>query len=271
VKLAMADRERFLGDARRLAIPFEGLLSKAYGARRRELIDPDRASLELRPGDPFAFMSSPPAADYPWSVTTAGDVDRRGDTSYLAVVDEARNIVSFEPSLHSTFGCGVVMAGLGIIFNCRGDYFTLERGKPYTLEPGRRPRSTLQSTIVLDDGRPFLVTGSPGGDDQIMRTIQTLLNVVEFGMNVQEAIEAPRWSSRAFPASPSPFTMEPGELTVEARIPADVQQALSAKGHRLSEAPSWSIGSNAAILIDHATGMLHAGADPRVDAYAWAR
>jgi gamma-glutamyltranspeptidase/glutathione hydrolase len=104
-----------------------------------------------------------------------------------------------------------------------------------------------------------------------MRTLQTLLNIVDFGMNVQAAIEAPRWSSRAFPASPSPFTMIPGELTVESRIPPDIQVALAARGHRLSVAPPWSIGSNAAILIDHATGMLHAGADPRVDAYAWAR
>ena len=139
------------------------------------------------------------------------------------------------------------------------------------LEPGKRPRSTLQSTLVMKDGQPLMIMGSPGGDDQIMRTMQTLVNIIDFGMNVQEAIEAPRWSSRAFPASPFPHTMRPGDLSVESRIPEAVQDALRAKGHRLSVAEPWSLGSNAAILIDWQTGLLKAGADPRVDAYAWAR
>ena len=271
IKLAMGDREKFLGDWNFTKIPYEGLLNKEYGAERRKLIDANRASMELRPGDPSAFMAGDETFDYFWSVTYEGDASHSGDTSYLAVVDQDRNMVSFEPSLHSTWGTGVVMADLGFIFNCRGDYFTLEPGKPYTLEPGKKPRSTLQSTLVLKDGRPFLITGSPGGDDQIMRTMQTLLNVIEFGMNVQEAIEAPRWSSRAFPASSCPFTMRPGDLVVESRIPPDVQAALRAKGHKLSEAGPWTLGSNAAIAIDLETDVLHAGADPRVDAWAWAR
>jgi gamma-glutamyltranspeptidase/glutathione hydrolase len=95
--------------------------------------------------------------------------------------------------------------------------------------------------------------------------------VIDFGMNVQEAIEAPRWSSRAFPASPFPHTMVPGDLSVESRVPAAVQEALKAKGHRLTVSGPWSLGSNAAIQIDWNTGILNAGADPRVDAYAWAR
>jgi gamma-glutamyltranspeptidase/glutathione hydrolase len=271
LKLAMGDREKFLGDWNFTKIPYEGLLNKAYGAARRKLVDPLRASMELRPGDPAAFMAGGGTFDYFWSVTYDGDASHSGDTSYLAVVDQDRNMVSFEPSLHSTWGTGVVMADLGILFNCRADYFTLEPGKPYTLEPGRKPRSTLQSTLVIKDGRPFLVAGSPGGDDQVMRTMQTLLNVIEFGMNVQEAIEAPRWSSRAFPASSSPFTMRPGDLVVESRIPPDVQAALRAKGHTLTESGPWTLGSNAAIAIDLETGVLQAGADPRVDAWAWAR
>ena len=104
-----------------------------------------------------------------------------------------------------------------------------------------------------------------------MRTMQTLLNVIDFGMNVQEAIEAPRWSTQAFPASSGQFTMRPGTLTVESRIPAEVQAALKAKGHRLTVSGPWTHGSNAAISIDPKTGVLKAGADPRVDAYAWAR
>jgi gamma-glutamyltranspeptidase/glutathione hydrolase len=180
-------------------------------------------------------------------------------------------MVSFEPSNHSAWGTGVVIADLGIIFTCGGEYYTLVPGEANSLEPGKRPRSTLQSTLVMKDGRPFMIIGSPGGDDQIMRTMQTLVNVIDFGMNVQEAIEAPRWSSKAFPASPFPHTMRPGDLSVEDRIPADVQAALRAKGHKLTVSPGWSLGSNAAIIVDAKTGMLKAGADPRVDAYAWAR
>jgi gamma-glutamyltranspeptidase/glutathione hydrolase len=271
VKLAFGDREKFLGDMDFIRIPYEGLLSKAYANDRRALIDPDRASMELRPGDPSKFMKPGGTFDRPLHVTVDGDADHEGDTSYLAVVDKARNMVSFEPSLHSSWGTGIVFGGLGIIFNCRGDYYSLVRGEANALEPGKRPRSTLQSTLVMKDGQPFLILGSPGGDDQVMRTLQTLVNIIDFGMNVQQAIEAPRWSTRAFPASPFPHTMYPGDLSVESRIPEAVQKALIAKGHKLRAAGAWSLGSNAAIVVDLKYGMLHAGADPRVDAYAWAR
>ena len=270
VKLAMADREKFLGDMDFISIPYEGLLSKQYAAERRALIDRDRASLELRPGTPSKFMKST-AMDPPIHVTTDGDADHAGDTSYLAVVDRDRNMVSFEPSLHSAWGTGVVMGDLGFILNCRGDYYSLVAGEANALAPGKRPRSTLQSTLVMKDGAPFMILGSPGGDDQVMRTMQTLVNVVDFGMNVQQAIEAPRWSSRAFPASPFPHTMYPGDLSVESRVSDAVRQALVAKGHKLRVAGPWSLGSNAAIMVDVTKGILLAGADPRVDAYAWGR
>ncbi len=270
VKLAMADRERFLGDMDFISIPYEGLLSKAYAAERRALIDPAHASLDLRPGNPSKFMKTT-LEERPVHVTTEGDADHEGDTSYLAVVDRDRNMVSFEPSLHSAWGTGVVMGDLGFILNCRGDYYSLVPGEANALAPGKRPRSTLQSTLVMKDGAPFMILGSPGGDDQVMRTLQTLVNVIDFGMNVQQAIEAARWSSRAFPASPFPHTMYPGDLSVEARVPEAVRQALVAKGHKLRVAGAWSLGSNAAIVVDTTKGFLFAGADPRVDAYAWAR
>ena len=124
----------------------------------------------------------------------------------------------------------------------------------------------------MKDGQPHMILGSPGGDDQVMRTIQTLINVIDFGMNVQQAIEAPRWSTRSFPASPFPHAMRPGDLSVEARIAEAVQAALKAKGHKMgAPAGPWSSGSNAAIVVDLQKGILSAGADPRVDAYAWAR
>jgi gamma-glutamyltranspeptidase/glutathione hydrolase len=271
LKLAMADREKYLGDMDFVKIPYEGLLSKDYARERRGLIDMSRASLELRPGTPEKFMRSTEAARRDVRVHLEGDADHYGDTSYIAVVDKERNMVGFEPSLHSGFGTGVVVGDLGFIFTCRGDYYSLTPGEPNALEPGKRPRSTLQSTLVLKDGRPYLLIGSPGADDQIQRTMQTLLNIVDFGMNVQQAIEAPRWSTRAFPASPFPHTMYPGDLSVEASVSEAVQKALTARGHALRVARDWTLGANAAILMDPKTGVLNAGVDPRTEGYAWAK
>jgi gamma-glutamyltranspeptidase/glutathione hydrolase len=265
LKLAMADREKYLGDMDFVKIPYEGLLSKEYARERRRLIDFNKASLELRPGSPEKQNASQPVA-----VNLRGKASHDGDTSYLAVVDKDRNMVSFEPSLHEVMGTGVVMGNTGIIFNCRGDYYSLVAGEANALEPGKRPRSTLQSTLVMKDGQPYAILGSPGGDDQIARTMQTLINLVDFGLNIQQAIEAPRWSSRSFPASYFPHTMYPGVLLVEATIPEATQQALMARGHKLTVTPAWTLGSNAGIIIDSKSGVLSAGADPRVEAYAWA-
>ncbi len=269
-KLAFADRDKYLGDMDFIRIPYEGLLSKEYARERRKLIDPAKASLEFRPGVAEKFMQGFEPLHYPTDLTVAGSAEHEGDTSYLTVVDKDRNMVTFTPSLHDSFGTNVVMGRLGFIFNCRGDYYSLVPGHANALAPGKRPRSTLQSTLVMKDGAPFLVTGSPGGDDQCLRTLQTFLNMVEFGMNVQQAIEAPRWSTRSFPASPFPHTMYPGDLTLEERIPEATRQALAAKGHKLRVVGPWSLGSNAAIVVDPQAGVLSAGADPRVDAYALA-
>jgi gamma-glutamyltranspeptidase/glutathione hydrolase len=270
VKLAMADREKFLGDMDFITIPYGGLLSKDYARERRALIDLQKASLDLRPGAPDKFVINAQSVGGSVRINLEGNASHDGDTSYISTVDKDRNMVSFVPSLHSAFGTGVVMGDTGIIFNCRGDYYSLTRGEANSLEPGKRPRSTLQTTLVMNDGQPFMITGSPGTDDQVMRTMQTLLNIIEFGMNIQQAIEAPRWSSRAFPASPFPHTMYPGDLSVEARIPAATQQTLIARGHKLRVDPPWSLGSNAGILVNSETCVLDAGADPRVEAYAWA-
>ena len=271
LKLAFGDREKYLGDMDFIKIPYEGLLSKDYAGERRKLIDPNKASLELRPGNPEKYMRGTESLNRQVSVNLTGDADHVGDTSYIAVVDKDRNMISFEPSLHSSFGTGIVMGNTGIIFNCRGDYYSLVPGEANALEPGKRPRSTLQSTLIMKDGKPYSIMGSPGGDDQVMRTMQTLMNMIDFGMNIQQAIEAPRWSTRSFPASPFPHTMYPGDLAVEARIPVAVQQALIAKGHKLKVSGAWTMGDDAGIVIDPKTGLLSAGADPRTEAYAWAR
>jgi len=266
IKLAMADRDTYLGDTDFIRVPFEGLLSKQYAAERRKLIDAQHASAEFRPGVPPG--AGPEAR--PRDVQIRGEADHTGDTSYIAVVDKSRNMVSFEPSLHSAFGTGVVMGDLGFIFNCRGDYYSLVAGHANALEPGKRPRSTLQSTLVMKDNQPLMILGSPGGDDQVMRTMQTLLNVVEFGMNVQQAIEAPRFNTTSFPSSPFPHVMRPGAMSVEDRIPQAVREVLVQRGHKLAVRGPWVLGSNGAIFVDPKTGALSAGADPRVEAYALA-
>src|SRR5438093_7666127 len=270
IKLAFADREKYLGDMDFVRIPYDGLLSKDYARERRTLIDPQKASLDLRPGTAERFMKISEPLRRPVHVNLDGDADHEGDTSYIGIVDATRNMVSFTPSLHSVFGSGIVIGDLGFIFNCRGDYYSLVAGEANALEPGKRPRSTLQATLVTKDSQPFMVTGSPGADDQIQRTVQTLLNTIDFGMNVQQAIEAPRWTTRSFPASPFPHTMYPGDLSVESRVPEAVRAALIARGHKLRVGAPRSMGENAAIIIDPKTGVLNAGADPRNDAYAWA-
>lgn len=270
MKLAMADREKYLGDMDFIKIPYQGLLSKEYARERRKLIDPAKASLELRPGSPEKFMGATAPPGRQVRAVLQGNADHQGDTSYIGIVDKDRNMVSFEPSLHSAFGTGVVMGHTGIIFNCRGDYYSLVPGEANALAPGKRPRSTLQSTLVTKDGEPFAILGSPGGDDQVMRTIQTLINIVDFGMNIQQAIEAPRWTTSSFPASPFPHTMYPGAMAVEERIPEATREALIARGHKLRVVGPWSMGSNAGIIVDEKNGVLSAGADPRVEAYAWA-
>src|SRR5215813_605122 len=269
-KLAMADREKYLGDMDFIKIPYAGLLSKEYAAERRKLIDNNNASLAFRPGTAEKFTTDATPLHRPVKITTSDNADHDGDTSYIAVVDSSRNLITFTPSLHSAFGTGVVMGNLGFIFNCRGDYYKLEPGEANSLQPGKRPRSTLQGTLVMKDGQPHMVIGTPGADQQVLLTMQTLLNMIDFGMNVQQAIEAPKWLTRAFPSSPFPHTMYPGDLSVEARVPEAVQKELSARGHKLKVTGPWSDGSLAAIVIDPKTGVISAGADPRTEAYAWA-
>jgi len=265
IKLAMADRDTYLGDTDFIMVPYSRLLSKEYAAERRKLIDSAKASLEFRPGN-----AGDGGLERPRDVNTGGTGDHAGDTSYITTVDRDRNMISFTPSLHSSFGSKIVMGGLGFILNCRGDYYSLVEGHANALAPGKRPRSTLQGTLVLKDGQPFLVTGTPGGDNQAINTMQTLVNIVDFAMNLQEAIEAPRWTTRSFPASPFPHTMYPGDLSFESRIPATVKGELEKRGHKVEIKAPWSMNSSAGIVVDIQRGTVAAGADPRTSATALA-
>lgn len=240
-KLAYADRERYLGDTAFISIPWDEVLSKT---RVREAWD--------------------------CSGNLAGAASHAGDTSQISIVDQDGNCISMTPSLHSAFGTGVTMGSTGLIFNCRGDCFVLDENHPNALMPGKRPRSTLTPTMVLKDGEPRMVLGSPGADDQPLRIAQTFLNVVDFGMNIQEAIEAPRWSTTSFPATEFPQTAYPNQMAVESRIPEEVRAGLRARGMLVDVTDPWWLGANCAVVIDGESGVLNAGADPRGDSYALA-
>lgn len=277
-KLAYADRE-LLSDTDFVKVPYKGLLSEEYFAERRALVDPTKANNDLRMGDPWKYEEQQAALPGAFQVASLGDPAEpswelhEGDTSGITVTDRWGNVVVMTPSLHSGWGTGVVMGTTGIIFNCRGDYFELNPEHAGRLEPGKRPRSTLMTMLVTKDGKPFLAGGSPGGDDQPQRLIQLFLNVVEFSMSLQDAIEAPRFASSSFPASPFPHTMYPGRVRFEGRIPLETQKALEAMGHKVTfpGAGDWSLGAQHFILWDQEKGVLMAGADPRGDNDALAK
>ncbi len=255
-KLAFADREAYYGDPDFVQVPMAGLLSDAYTAVRRTLIDPHRASLELRPGDPLhgkpLRSGQGPLGGREW---------QRG-TVHVAVVDSQRNLVAATPSGAWLSGSPVV-EGLGFPLGTRIQVFYLDRGHPNALAPRKRPRTTLTPSLVLRDGKPFMAFGTMGLDQQDQWTLQCFLNIVEFGMPLQEAIEAPKFSSKHFPSSIYPHTADPGVLRVEGRIPYAVQRALQAKGHQVVIQPDWIEGYVVGVQVDADRGVVYGGADPR--------
>jgi gamma-glutamyltranspeptidase/glutathione hydrolase len=265
MKLAYADREFYYGDPDFVEVPLERLLSEGYAAQRRKLINPLCASIELRPGGRPALR-----------VECFGDVERafggpdvhRGDTTKLEIIDDRGNMVSATPSGGWLMSSPVV-PGLGFPLGTRGQMFSLEAGHPNALEPGKRPRTTLTPSLALKGGRPWMAFGSPGGDCQDQWALQFLLNVVEFGMSLQEAVEAPTFWTAHFPASFYPRRAEPGVLHVEERIDGAVLEALRGRGHIVRIEGPWSGGNTLAAAIDHERGTLMAAASPRLDpAYA---
>jgi gamma-glutamyltranspeptidase/glutathione hydrolase len=255
-KLAFADREAYYGDPAFVSVPIQELLSETYTTARRELIDLERASLELRPGDPVhgkALLSGQgPLVGRQW---------QRG-TVHVAVVDGARNLVAATPSGAWLSGSPVV-EGLGFPLGTRIQVFYLDHAHPNALAPRKRPRTTLTPSLALRNGKPCLAFGTMGLDQQDQWTLQFFLNVAEFGMSLQEAIEAPKFSSQHFPSSIYPHTAQPGLLRVEGRIPYEVQRALQAKGHQISIQPDWIEGYVVGVQVDPDRGVVYGGADPR--------
>src|SRR5919198_594652 len=266
LKLAMADRERYYGDPDFVQVPLEALLSRDYAAERRKLIDLDKAAPELPPyGDPRATRAVGGTMDLSAFLGSAGG--NAGGTTHLSVVDEEGNIFIATPSggrLHS----GVVVPGMGFTLSHRSEIFYLDPTHANALQPGKRPRTTLVCYFACKDGKPWLTLGCPGGDNQVQADLQLFLNIVEFGMDPQAAVEAPRFSSSSFPGSFYPHAYAPGQLNVEPGIPAHVRDALAVKGHRIKAVPNAGLGA-IVTLLDRATGTRAAGADPRRPTYAF--
>ncbi len=271
LKLAFADRHHFYGDPRSVRVPIDGLLDKRYGAQRSNQIDPSRAWPEMPPpGDPWAFE-----AERPLAAAAVGARPLAGpsqpDTSYLCVVDEEGNAFSATPS--DGFTDMPIVPGLGVIISSRGTQSWLDPDHPSALAPGKRPRLTPNPGLVLKDGALFMPYGSPGGDVQPQAMVQFLVNLLDFGMNPQAAVEAPRIATASHPDSFDPHPYHPGLLRVESRIDPNVLSGLEARGHRLERWPTiWepgrSPGSVCAVLVDRERGVLVGAADPRGMAYA---
>lgn len=245
-KLAFADRNAYLADPKVVSVRLEEILSKEHAAKRRALIDLKHAA------------TSVPAADLA-PVST--------DTSYFCVVDKFGNAVSFIHSLYRGFGSAFVVDGTGIVFNSRQSGFRLQEGHPNTVAPGKRPMHTLNAYMVMKDGRPFLVSGTPGTDFQVQGNTQIITGIIDYGLGLQEVVDAPRWSS--MPGT-DPATMDqPFSLQIEPNMPRETAQRLEALGHRITwSKDSTEHGIVQLIQVSQDTGVRIGASDPRGEGHA---
>jgi gamma-glutamyltranspeptidase / glutathione hydrolase len=266
LKLAMADRERYYGDPDFVQVPLEPLLSKEYAAERRTLIDLNKAAPEMPPyGDPVAGRAVGGTMEVNgWRGSAGSSAD---GTTHLQVVDAEGNIFIATPSGGRLNG-GCVVPGMGFTLSHRSEIFYLDPSHANALQPGKRPRTTLVCYFAFKDSKPWLTFGCPGGDNQVQADLQLFLNVTEFGMDPQAAVEAARFSSSSFPGSFYPHAYAPGQLNVELGIPSVVREALALKGHRINPVPNAGIGA-IVTMLDAETGTRSAGADPRRPTYAF--
>lgn len=246
-KRAFADRNAYSRDPALGRFPLETLISKPFAAGRYATINSDVASNEV----PFQAID-----------------EHAGDTTYLCTADAEGNMVSFIHSLSAGFGSRVIAGDTGIVLNNRaGRGFSLVEGHPNVFEGGKRTMHTLNAYMIAEGEDVIMAGGTPGGDRQVQWNMQVIANLVDYEMDVQAAVEAPRWVS--FPGTDPANLSHPYELHLESRIPAEVLEGLRARGHRLREMGTYS-GGGAAFVIrrDPPTGLLEAGADPRSEGFA---
>jgi gamma-glutamyltranspeptidase/glutathione hydrolase len=268
LKLAFADRDRYYGDPNFVKIPMAELLSKNYAALRRPLIDQQHASLAQQPGDPLnmkAVLAS--AAQTIGRASTVPDIERANDTTCVNVVDKDGNMFSATPS--GAWLPAVVAGDTGVLMGQRLQSALTDPNSPNVVAPGKRPRITLSPTLVLKNGEPFMVLSTPGGDNQDQALLQVLLNIIEFDMNPQEAVEAARFDTQHYVSSFDDHEFLPGSLNVESRIGLKTIQELSERGHKVKMQSDWgTLSAPTVITYDPKTGVVAAGADPRRTRYA---
>ena len=240
-KLALADRDEYYGDPNFAKVPMQQLLSDQYTEMRRKLIDPKKASLELRPGDPYNMKPTKlPTITGPW----------HGGTTVMCVTDKFGNVIAATPSgLSSTAG---VAGRTGIIHGARLTSLNTFAGTPDVIEPGKRPRITLSPTLLFHDNHPVMAISVAGGDQQDQAAIQIILNYVDFGMGPVEAFKAPRFSTEHFISSFSQDRARLGSLSVPKSLPGEVQADLRARGQVVTVSRE-GVGGAALIGIDSKT------------------
>jgi gamma-glutamyltranspeptidase/glutathione hydrolase len=259
VKLAMADREAFFGDPRFCDVPIEALLSPEHIAARVAGV-----GVRAHPAMPAPILGA-------LAVPEASRLDLplvEADTSFVAVVDRWGNAFAATPSDGSWNS--PVVPGLGIIPSNRGSQSRPDPSHPSGVAPGKRPRLTPNPAMMVTRDGGVMPFGTPGGDVQIQAMLQVVLNVFQFGMELQDAIEAPRFASYAFPSSFAPFDYFPGRVAVESRVAQPVRDGLAARGHEVKDWPeiTWLAGAVEAVLSLPEKGLVAGGADPRRPAYA---
>jgi gamma-glutamyltranspeptidase/glutathione hydrolase len=232
------------------------------------LIDERHASLDQRPGDPINKKPLINNGTHPaLGQSTVPEAERANDTTCVNVIDKDGNLFSATPS--GAWLPAVVAGDTGVLLGQRMQSFLMEEGHPNVLQPGKRPRITLTPTLVLKDGKPFMVLSTPGGDNQDQSLIQVLLNIVEFGMNVQEAVEAPRFQTLHLVSSFDDHRFNPGVLNLEDRIAKPVQEDLASRGHKIEMQAAWGNPSAPTVIrFNSDSGVIEAGADPRRGRYA---
>jgi gamma-glutamyltranspeptidase / glutathione hydrolase len=255
-KLAFADREAWYGDPEFTDVPLELLLSKEYADERRALVG-DTASGELRPGGDDPRLPSPVTG----AVTAgAGEPTRASDTCHVDVADRWGNLVSATPSGGWLWSSPVVPE-LGFPLGTRAQMFWLEEGLPGSLEPGKRPRTTLSPSLAFRGGDPYLAFGTPGGDQQDQWSLNVFLQHVDRGLNLQEAIDAPSFDTNHFPSSFYPRDSKPRHVELEARFGEGVATELRERGHDVEVTAPWTLGRVSAVARED--GLLKGAANPR--------
>ncbi len=267
LKLALADRDRYYGDPDFVKIPTTELLSKSYAALRRPLIDKERASLAQQPGDPSNMRALLASAQTIGRASSVPEIERANDTTCVNVIDKDGNLFSATPS--GAWLPAVVAGDTGVLMGQRLQSALTDPNSPNVVAPCKRPRITLTPTLVLKAGQPFMVLSTPGGDNQDQALLQVLLNIIEFDMNPQEAVEAPRFDTQHYVSSFDDHEFLPGSLNIESRVPEKTVEEMKHRGHKVKVQSAWgTLSAPTVIIFNPQTGVSSAGADPRRGRYA---